>query len=59
MSRLLQFVSETLSRRGRGSPPRPDMMHSAPVEDHDDPLHKYMKVLEDARRSRWARSPRF
>lgn len=57
MSRLLQFVSETLSRRTRGGSPRPDMMHSAPLEDHD-PLGSYMKVLEDARRSRWARAPR-
>ena len=58
MSRLLQFVSETLSRRTRGSSTRPDMMQAAPLEDHD-PLDSYMRVLEDARRSRWARSPRF
>ena len=58
MSRLLQFVSETLSRRARGSSLRPDMMHAAPLEDHD-PLNSYMRVLEDARRSRWTRSPRF
>ena len=57
MGRLLQFVSETLGRT-RGSSPRSDMMHSAPLEDHD-PLSSYMRVLEDARRSRWARSPRF
>jgi hypothetical protein len=58
MSRLLHFVSETFGRRTRRGFSRPGVTSAWPTENHD-PLLGYVKVLEDARRSRFGRPSRF
>jgi hypothetical protein len=57
MSRLFQFLGESLSR-GRRKGPRPDVMHMWPADDRD-PLHSYLRVLEEARDRRGGLSSRF